>query len=129
MVKELQSTVNKINDFLQKSLWFDFEIMSYSGNDLKIMASIDISDEHNIEIFFYDVFFISLPMEWKTDTSEPPMSVVTGEESYPLIKQFQLEEGYTIFKFTPEYLPEDSGCYIAARSIDFAIMKDFDAFT
>ena len=61
--------VDDINTYLQQNPWFDFEIMEYGGDTLVVMASLDTSAPHDLEIRFKGVFFVSLPMEWKTDTS------------------------------------------------------------
>lgn len=113
--------VNEINSFLMKGLWFDFEIMEYRGYDLTIMGSIDISASHDIEIIFKNVFFISLPAEWKTDTSDMVLEILEGPEAIELNQKYNVEQGYVIFKFIPEYL--DAGCYVAAKEIDYNIKR------
>lgn len=116
-----QSVVEDINIFLQKELWFDFEVIRYHDRKLTIIGSIDPSSHHAIEIYFEDIFFVSLPMEWKTDTTKTILSILEGNDAIKLNKRFQVEIGYHIFRFAPEDYPEDFGCLIAAREISYTL--------
>jgi hypothetical protein len=116
-----QSIVEEINIFLQKELWFDFEVICYQDRKLTIIGSIDPSSHHNIEIYFEDIFFVSLPVEWKTDTTKTILSILAGDNAIELNKRFQVEIGYHIFRFAPEDYPEDFGCLIGARKISYSL--------
>ena len=118
----LQEVVEEINAFLQKQLWYDFEVIRYQDQKLTINGGIDPSSHHNMEIYFEDVFFLSLPIEWKTDTTKTAFSLVAGSNAVELNKRFQVEMGYHIFRFTPEYYPEDFGCLVGARKVSYAIL-------
>lgn len=121
--KKVKITVDEINDFIRKKMWLDFEVLNYDKSKLTVIGSIDISTVHDIEIVFEDVFFVSMPFEWKTDTSETVLIFVEGEEAIAINKRFQVEKGYYIFKFIPEDFPEDFGCYLGAKSISYQIKK------
>ena len=117
---EAKKIVSEINDHIRKQLWMDFEVVQYSKNKLIIFGSIDPSSSiHNIEIWFEDVFFISLPLEWKTDTSNGVLELLEGENAYLINRQFQVEQGYHIFKFTPEDYPNTFGCLLGAKKIAY----------
>jgi len=118
-MSDIRRILDEINSFLMQELWMDFEVIQYTGNELVIMGSIDISNPHDIEIIFRDVFFISMPMEWKTDTSKTVLEVVEGQPAIDLNKKFQVEQGYHIFKFIPEDYDKDFGCFIAAKGINY----------
>lgn len=113
----------EINEFLQEQMWLDFEVMEYKKNRLTIIGSIDISTQHNIEIYFEEISFISLPMEWKTDTSEIVLTLLEGDKAITLNKKFQVEQGFHIFKFKPEDYTDDFGCYVGAKNISYKIIK------
>lgn len=118
---DCQAIIKEINIFLQKELWFDFEVVRYQDQKLTIIGSIDPSSHHNIEIYFEDIFFVSLPMEWKTDTAKNILSIIEGDDAIELNKKFQVEIGYHIFRFAPENYLENFGCLIAAREISYTL--------
>ncbi len=122
-MKDKKRIVACINKFLMKELWFDFEVMQYTGNELIVMGSLDISSTHEIEVIFRDIFFVSLPMNWRTDTSAIVLEIVTGKKASVLNRRFQVEQGYSIFRFNAEYYPDDFGCLVAAKEIDYRINK------
>lgn len=115
--------VDEINSFIMQNLWMDFEVMQYVGNEVIIMGSIDISNPHDIEISFRDVFFISVLMEWKTDTSKKILEIVDGEQAVNINRKFHVEQGYHIFKFVPEDYDSNFGCFIAAKEINYSLRK------
>ena len=120
-IERIICIVNEINDYIKKQLWLDFEVLSYENCTLSIIGNIDISSEHDIKITFNDVSFISMPFEWKTNTSIEAFFLVTGEEAVTLNRKFQVERGHYVFKFIPEGFTGDFGCYLAAKSISYHI--------
>jgi hypothetical protein len=116
-------TVDEINDFVRTKMWLDFEVLNYDKYKLTVIGSIDISTAHDIEITFEDISFVSMPFEWKTDTSNKALVFVEGEEAIAINRRFQVEKGYHIFRIIPEDFPEDFGCYLGAKSISYQISK------
>lgn len=123
-VIEIKNVVEKLNSFIQKGLWLDFEVCQNSKNKLTLHGGIDLLYSHDIEIRFEDVFFVSLPMEWKTDTKSTVVQLLEGEDAKAVNIRFKVEQGYHIFKFTPEDYPEDFGCLIGAKTISYDVLKD-----
>ncbi|GIO67640.1 hypothetical protein [Paenibacillus cookii] len=121
---ETKKVVEDINTFIRSQLWLDFEVLQYDKQKLTIIGSIDISNMHDIEIVFEDIFFVSLPIEWKTDTSRQVLSILEGEKAIILNKKFQVEQGYSIFAFAPEDYPDDFGCYVCAKKITFNLTSE-----
>jgi hypothetical protein len=120
---QAKQTIARINDYLQKQLWFDFEVLLYQQGRLVVAGSIDTTVHHNIEIWFKDIAFVSLPMNWKTDTSTPPLSLLEGESAVRTNIRFQVEHGHHIFRFSPEDYPAEFGCLIGARELGFEIVS------
>ncbi|WAS93142.1 hypothetical protein [Nannocystis punicea] len=118
-----EQTVTRINNYLQQQLWFDFEVSEYQKGRLVVIGSIDTTVSHNVEIWFKDIAFVSLPMEWKTDTSAPPLSLIEGVEAVEISSRFQVEVGHHIFRFSPEDYAPQFGCLIGAREIGFQVVK------
>lgn len=116
---EILKIIDEVNEFLERQMWMDFEIVEYNKNILKIIGNIDISQEPNIEIIFENIFFISAPFEWKIDTSEKALYLLEGEEAININKQFQVEQGYHLFQFIPEGYENNFGCTIGAKKMIF----------
>lgn len=80
----------------------------------------------DIEIRFKDIFFISLPMVWKTNTMGTVMSVLQGEEERIINEKFQVEYLHYIFKFCPEDYPSNFACLVASKEISYKILTQND---
>lgn len=118
-----ENIVKKINNLIMSQLWFDFEVIEYTLSKLKVIGSIDPSSSPDIEIIFHDVFCVSLPMEWQTDTQKEVFKIAENEEAIKLNKRYKVEQGYTPFLFTPEDYPKDFYCFIAAKSVNYKILN------
>lgn len=123
-ISDVKSIVVKINNFIQQDLWLDFEVNQYSKNILKLNGGIDLLYSPDIEICFEDVFFISLPMEWKSDTKKTVFQLLEHESAKTVNIKYKVEQGYYIFKFTPEDYPNNFECLIGAKSISYTIIKN-----
>lgn len=121
-IEEILCEVEVINEILKMSLWMDFEIKRYSEGKLTIYGGVDLLYSHSIEISFEDVFFVSLPFEWKTDTKAEVLHLLEGEASKAINLKFMVEQGYHIFKFMAEDYPGDFGCFIGARMISHTVI-------
>ncbi|WP_417129420.1 hypothetical protein [Ruthenibacterium lactatiformans] len=120
--KEIESVLKEVNDYLSEQLWMDFEIIQYSKNSLKVIGSIDISDVPTMELIFEDVYFISAPFNWKTDTSKTVISLLHGEEAKRINLKFRVEQGYHIIKIQAEDYPKNFGCLFGVKHIFFRIL-------
>lgn len=116
--------IDEINEYLQKELWFDFEAIEYQGSTLTVMGGIDTTVDPELEIYFHNVCFTSLPIDWMTDTDEPPLRLVRGDEANCLREKYRVGDGYHLFHFSPSDYPRDPGCLVFARGISFEIMKE-----
>jgi hypothetical protein len=120
--EEVKLKVEKVNEFIKNGLWFDFEIKQYTNDELTLYGGLSLSYP-DIEIKFKNIFFLSLPMMWKTDTQKTILSVLEGHDEKKICEMFQVEYLHYIFKFTPEDYPPKFGCLIAAKEISYKILK------
>lgn len=121
---DLPAQIKAINRSLQQFPWIDFEVMEYTGMKLVLMGSVDASAPHDVEIRFRRIAFVSLPFEWRTDTSIPPLSLLTDNRAFAINSQFRVEQGYHIFQLTAEDFPADFGCLIGAKEIEFHQLRE-----
>lgn len=115
--------VDNINQYVGRLPWCDFEVLEYRSSKLVVTGSLDVSAAHTFEVWFDGVFFMSLPMEWNTDTSRPPLALMVGEGAASVNRRFRVERGHHIFRFSPEDYPEDFGCLVGAREIAFVTFE------
>lgn len=122
---DIREKAIEIDTAIRKNPWMDFEVIKYDNQELIVAGNLSPSYPNRpgqIEIIFNDVFFISLPISWKTDTSAQVFSIVDGDDAISINKFFRVEQGYQIFKFKPEYHEEDFGCLIGAKKIAYRIL-------
>jgi hypothetical protein len=119
---EALAVIGRVNAFVQSQPWMDFDVVEYRHARLVVRGALSASYSPDIEIEFRDVFFMSLPMTWRTDTSTPSLSLVEGDEARELNLRFQVEQGYHIFRFVAEGDP-DMPCHVCAASIQFRISQ------
>lgn len=122
-ISEIRKVVDELNTYIMKSLWMDFEMRQYSRNRLSVYGGTDLLYSHEIEIIFEDIFFVSLPIEWKTDTKSTALRILDGEEARTINIMYMVEQGFTLFSFKPEDYPKDFGCIIGAKNVSYKVIK------
>ena len=110
------------NEIVRKKPWLDVDVAECSPQAVVLHCGIDLSEGPEMEVRFDTVFFASLLMTWKTDTSLPILQVLTGEEAFRINGQYQVEQGYHLFAFQPEYLADGVRCLIAAQAFSWREM-------
>ncbi len=122
--EEVQIELARINDYLSKCLWMDFEFCQMNASQIMMAGSIDQSyNEYSIEIEFGQPHFVSSLFLWRTDTSKPFIQLVSQEEEFEMNTRYQIEMGNYIFKIAVEGF-ETSPVFIAAKKIKCNILKD-----
>ena len=114
---DASEAVRQINEFLRSRPWMDFELKEYTGYRLVVMGGIDPSVGPEVEIWFEGVAFVSMPIEWRTDTSVDPFALLQGDQARMLNRRFQVEQGHHVFRFTAEGFSPESGCALAAKQV------------
>ena len=120
--KEIKDIMEKVNRFLSRQLWMDFEIIEYSKQSMKIIGSIDISALPVMELIFEDVFFASTVFNWATDTRKTVISLLEGKDAKAVNMNYRVEQGYHIIKIAPEDYPEEFGCIFGVKKIYFNLL-------
>lgn len=112
---DLQARTEELNRRLMTYPWLDFEVWVFDARKLTICGSISTSRPGDIFIDFHDVFMLSAPFQWRTDTSKEVLRLL--DDSDPSNLTFKIEYGYHVFRFQPEYFPPEFGCYVAAQNL------------
>jgi hypothetical protein len=119
MEKKIDDLVMELNQVLTSFPWMDFEVWEYTQYRLTICGSLDTTRPGDVFIYFDDIAYVSLPFNWKTSTSQDVFSLVSGPEARKLNIRFGVEIGHYNFKFVPEYMPNNTFCYVGAKSLSW----------
>ncbi|CAA6811072.1 MAG: Unknown protein [uncultured Sulfurovum sp.] len=121
-MNDLEKKIQHINSLISSQLWFDFEVHACSRQTVKILGGLDLlSNKHDLEIVFKEVFFVSCPMEWKSDTSLTVLSIIEGDRKLEINKHFQVEQEHILFEFLAEDYDKDFSCILSAKFVDYII--------
>ncbi len=122
--KEVQHEIKKINDYLRKCLWMDFEFARIDASQVVMAGRIDQSyNKFAIDIYFEQPHFVSSLFLWTADTSKPFIQLVSKEEEFEFNTNYQVEEGNYIFKVDAEGF-EKTPIFIAAKKIHCNIIDE-----
>ncbi|WP_135552679.1 hypothetical protein [Paenibacillus cymbidii] len=121
-IVEANRLVTEINNYLQKALWFDFEIKKYADLELVIHGGISLYQGTDIEIIFKDVFYMSLPTDWSSDTSKVVLLVKESIDLRYSDPKFKETYFHYVFEFIAEDYPGIT-CEIRAKTVAYKILK------
>ena len=122
--EEINAEILKINNYLKKCLWMDFEFASMDGGDIVVAGRIDTSyDEFAINIEFGTPFYISSLLSWHLDDSKPFIELVAEDEKQKIDDKYQVEQGNYIFKINAENF-EIAPIVIASKSLKAEIVNE-----
>jgi len=119
---EAFNQVAMFNAFVGKKLWLDVDVVECSPESVVLHGGIDLSVGPDVEIRFDTIFFVSLLMTWRTDTSSPILKILTGEDACRINRQYRIEQGRHLFAFLPEDFDE-ARCLIAAGSFCWRVIE------
>lgn len=116
-IDEVKLEIDKINNYLRRCLWMDFEICQMSFIKTVISGRIDTSsDKYMIDIEFEQPYFIASLFTWTADTSKPFIELASENEFVELNKKYRIEQGNYVFKIYIEDF-EESAIFIASPKI------------
>ena len=113
----MKEVLEKINKAVKGMPCCDFEIVEYNKHSLLIGGGYSLSYEHSILIEFESVFFMTLNSEWSIDTNKEFIMLAQLNESLKINQQYQIEQGFTLFKIIPERLDITTQFYVSAKNI------------
>ena len=121
---EVRAEVEKINNYIAKCMWMDFEFCRMNGYQVVMAGSIDQSyNEYAIKIDFEQPHFVSSLFSWHADTSKPFIHLLTNKEETEAAKKYGVEMGNYIFKVNTEGF-EKTPILISAKKITCVIIKE-----
>lgn len=100
---EVNVEIDKINTYLSRCLWMDFEFCRMNAGQIVLSGSIDqSSDEYAIDIEFEQPYFVSTLFLWHGDTSKIFIELANDEEAMEMNQKYNVEFGNYIFKISVE---------------------------
>ncbi|WP_411348055.1 hypothetical protein [Paenibacillus sp. WLX2291] len=123
-LNDVREEMNKINSFLSRCLWMDFELCQMNAWQVVLSGSIDPSiDEYAIDIEFEEPYFISSLFLWHADTSKVFIELANEAEIIEMNKKYNVEQGNYIFKINTEEA-NISPLIIIAKKISVKILNE-----
>lgn len=120
----INAEILKINNYLKKCLWMDFEFSRMDGGNIVVAGRIDTSyDEFAINIEFGTPFYINSLLSWHLDNSKPFIELVVKDEKQKLVDTYQIEQGNLIFRISAEDF-ETAPIVIASKSLKVEIINE-----
>lgn len=123
-IEEIEGEILKINDYLEKCLWMDFEFARIDAGNIVVAGRIDTSyNDFAISIDFGVPFYISSLLTWQLDDSKPFIELITGIERKIIVVKYQVEIGNHIFKINAEDF-ETAPIIIASHGLKCEIVDE-----
>lgn len=123
-IEEIEGEILKINAYLEKCLWMDFEFAKMNAGNIVVAGRIDTSyNDFAINIDFGMPFYISSLLTWQLDDSKPFIELVTGIERKIIVVKYQVEIGNHIFKINAEDF-ETAPIIIASHGLKCEIVDE-----
>ncbi len=116
-IENINNEIFKINEYLKKCLWMDFEVCQTSFIQAEIAGRKDSSiNKYAISIIFEQPYFIQGPLFWSLDNDKNFINLASEQEFTEINTKYQIEEGYYLFKIIMEDF-EGNAFYIAATGL------------
>ena len=112
----INETIERINEYLKKELWMDFELFGTSFLEVALSGKIDESGDEKISIVFKEPYMISCASLFTYEGRGNFIEILVGEEAYEINKQYGVTQGNYIFKFNNTQV--DGLMYIIAKDIE-----------
>lgn len=121
---EVNSEIDKINAYLSRCLWMDFEFCRMDAGQIVLAGSIDqSSNEYAIDIEFEQPYFVSTLFLWHTDTAKVFIELANDDEIIEMNQKYRVELGNYIFKISAEDF-DPPPIFVAAKKISCKILND-----
>ncbi|MGC6767120.1 hypothetical protein [Enterococcus sp. LJL51] len=122
--EELTNELLKINNYLKKCLWMDFEFAHMDGGKLVVAGRIDTSyNDFAINIEFGTPFFVSSLLSWHLDDATPFIELIEGDALGQLNEKYHIEQGNYLFKINAEGF-DSAPIIIASKSLKCEIINE-----
>ena len=112
--------IDRINEYLEKCLWMDFELCNMNGGQIDLYGFLDEAGEDKIKIIFKQPYMVICVFSFTYEGNGTFISLVTGEEAYEINKKYGVIQGNQIFRLTNTNINSDM--YIIARELEVDII-------
>ena len=113
----VRDSVESFNALVQSRLWLDFDVVASGPQTTVVDCGLDLTVGPEIRLEFSGVYFQTILMAWKTDTSRPVLKLLDAADAVRINSMYRIERGHHLFAFQPEDLAADARCIIAAKAI------------
>lgn len=116
----IEETITRINEYLTKELWMDFELFETESLDVALSGKIDDCGDEKIRIIFKEPYMTSCTYYFTYEGGGNFIEILTGEDAYTINRQYGVTQGNQIFKFNNTQV--EGLMYIIAKDIEVNIV-------
>ncbi len=113
--------IDKINEYLEKQLWMDFEMYSMNRGAVEIVGFLDEAGSDKIKIKFEQPYMILCSFSFSYSGEGQFISIVEGKDAYEINKEYKVTVGNIIFKISNTNIEKE--IYIIAKDIKMEILE------
>lgn len=94
---ECLNVINKMNAFLKKNLWMDFDLIKIDLQEVVLIGRVSELGKEVIKITFIEPFMVSCSMYFTYEEGDS-IFLLQGDEEVELNKKYHVETGNHIFR-------------------------------
>ena len=122
-LRDVEKSINEINNFLSKRTWMDFTYKKIDEESISLIGCIDLTDiKPEIEITFSYPQVIASPFFWTMDNNQMFIKLSSIEELKEVTGLYAYDDVY-VFKLSDEQLEGKSAIFITATGVQCNILK------
>ena len=115
--------VHKINEYLSKQLWMDFEVCCLGRGEVGLYGFLDESGDNYLKIIFKNPFMVISPFCFTYSGDGEFISILEGDEAFKINRKYGITQDNILFKIIN--IEDITGeIIIAAKEIFVEIYKE-----
>lgn len=117
----INNEILKINTYLKKQLWMDFEIYKSNAGEMILSGFLDEMESDKLKIIFHRPYMIICTMCFTFEGGNRFVDLLEGEKAREINKKYGVTQGNNIFKIINTNINSDM--YVIAEGIEVKIME------
>ena len=117
----MNKNISKINDYLMKQLWMDFELCRMDGGEIALFGYFDEMGPTKVKITFKQPYLVSCALFFTYEGNGEFLTFVEGEEAITINKKYGVTKGNQIFRISNTNIPSEM--HIIAEELEIQIME------
>lgn len=114
--------IHKINEYLSKQLWMDFEVYRLGCGEVGLYGFLDESGDNYLKISFKNPYMMISPFCFTYSGNGEFISILEGDNAFKVNRKYDITQGNILFKISN--IEDITGeIIVAAKEISVEIYK------